>query len=154
RVGHRHPQGRREPGGDGETHEECVLLDREEVSIASRAAERAASTFEAARRHDGGMYSRRELHHLVLDVEFVLISVVQGVALTTLAAAAAPMLRTHQLMTYVFVATGLLFVLSFWSVALVHAISFLSWPMDLVHYFFYFGVALVECLTFAQMARP
>src|SRR5712691_8842574 len=26
--------------------------------------------------------------------------------------------------------------------------------MDLVHYFFYFGVALVECLTFAQMERP
>jgi len=100
------------------------------------------------------MYTRKELHHLVLDVEFVLISVVQGVALTTLAMEAAPMLRTHDLMTYAFVGTGLLFILSFWSVALVHALSFLTWPMDLVHYFFYFAVALVECLTFTQMQRP
>src|SRR5262249_15360659 len=100
------------------------------------------------------MYTRNELHHLVLDVEFVLISVVQGVALTTLAVEAGPMLRTHDLMTYAFVGTGLLFILSFWSVALVHAISFLTWPMDLVHYFFYFAVALVECLTFTQMERP
>ena len=26
--------------------------------------------------------------------------------------------------------------------------------MDLVHYFFYFGIAFLECLTFAQMERP
>jgi len=100
------------------------------------------------------MYTRRELHHGVMDVELVLISVVQGVALTTLATVAAPMLHSHQLMTYAFVATGLLFVLAFWSVALVHAISFITWPMDLVHYFFYFGVALAECLMFTQMERP
>ncbi len=100
------------------------------------------------------MFSGRELRHLVLDVEFVLISVVQGVALTTLAVEAAPMLRSHEPLTFVFVATGLLFVLTFWSVALIHAISFVTWPMDLVHYFFYFGLALLECLTFTQMGHP
>ena len=100
------------------------------------------------------MHSRKELHHIVLDVELVLISVVQGVALTTLATEASPVLRSHQLLDYAFVGTGLLFVLSFWSVALVHAISFLAWPMDLVHYFFYFGVGLLECLTFTRIEHP
>jgi hypothetical protein len=100
------------------------------------------------------MFTRRELRHLVLDVEFVLISVVQGVALSTLAIEAAPMLRSHDVLAYVFVATGLLFVLSFWSVALIHAISFVTWPMDLVHYFFYFALALLECLTFTHMEHP
>jgi hypothetical protein len=100
------------------------------------------------------MLTRKELHGLVLDVEFVLISVVQGVALTALAVEGAPMLRSHSVTTYAFLATGLLFVLSFWSVALIHAISFLTWPMDLVHYFFYFALALLECLTFAQLGRP
>ena len=100
------------------------------------------------------MHTRKELRQIVLDVEFVLISVVQGVALTTLAAEASPVLRSHQLMAYAFVGTGLLFVLSFWSVALVHAVSFLTWPMDLVHYYFYFGVALLECLTFTRIAYP
>ena len=96
------------------------------------------------------MRDRRELDQIVLDVELVLISVVQGVALTTLAAEASPVLRSHDWTQLAFVGTGLLFVLSFWSVALVHAISFLAWPMDLVHYFFYFGVALLECLTFMR----
>ena len=99
-------------------------------------------------------FTRKELHLLVIDVEFVLISVVQGVALTTLAVEAAPILHAHQPITWVFATTGLLFILSFWSIALIHAISFLTWPMDLIHYFFYFAIALLECLMFAQMERP
>src|SRR5262249_20397165 len=89
-----------------------------------------------------------------LDVEFVLISVVQGVALSTLAIASAPLLRAHRMETYAFTGTGVAFVLSFWSVSLIHAISFVRWPMDLVHYFFYFVLAFFECLTFPSMDRP
>lgn len=100
------------------------------------------------------MFTRHELRHLVIDIEFVLLSVVQGVALTTLAVEAAPALRTHEPLVYVFVISGLLFVLAFWSAALIHAISFVTWPMDLVHYYFYFALALLECLLFAQMERP
>jgi len=100
------------------------------------------------------MRDRKTLDQVVLDVELVLISVVQGVALSTLAAASAPLLRAHRLETYAFMGSGLAFVLSFWSVSLIHAISFVRWPMDLVHYFFYFALALCECLTFASMGRP
>jgi hypothetical protein len=100
------------------------------------------------------MFARRDLDQIVLDVEFVLISVVQGVALTTLAVMAAPMLHAPSLVTLAFLATGFLFVLSFWSVAIIHALSFVIWPMDLGHYFFYFALALLECLTFSQMDRP
>lgn len=100
------------------------------------------------------MFKRRELDALILDVEFVLISVVQGVALTTLAVEATHVLRDHQAIGYAFVGSGLLFVLAFWSAALIHAVSFVAWPMDLVHYFFYFALGLLECLTFGQMDRP
>ena len=100
------------------------------------------------------MLSRRELDHFVLDVELVLISVVQGVALTTLAVEAAPVLRSRDPSAWMFLATGLLFILSFWSAALIHAISFVAWPMDLLHYFFYFALALLECLTFTRMEQP
>lgn len=100
------------------------------------------------------MFTRRELDSLILDVEFVLISVVQGVALTTLAVEATHVLRDHQAIGYAFVGSGLLFVLAFWSAALIHAVSFVAWPMDLVHYFFYFALGLLECLTFGQMDRP
>lgn len=100
------------------------------------------------------MFTRRELDQLILDVEFVIISVVQGVALTTLAVEALPILRDHHTAGYAFAASGLLFVLAFWSAALIHAVSFVAWPMDLPHYFFYFALGLLECLTFGQMARP
>ncbi len=100
------------------------------------------------------MFTRKDLDQVVLDVEFVLISVVQGVALSTLATAAAPMLHAPSALTLAFLVSGFLFVLSFWSVAIIHALSFVIWPMDLGHYFFYFGLALLECLTFSQMERP
>ena len=99
------------------------------------------------------MTDREDLDRVVLDVELVLISVVQGVALSTLAAASAPLLRAHRLETYAFMGSGLAFVLSFWSVSLVHAISFVRWPMDLLHYFFYFALAFCECLTFMAMGH-
>jgi hypothetical protein len=100
------------------------------------------------------MFARKDLDQIVLDVEFVLISVVQGVALTTLAVMAAPMLHAPSLVRAAFLVSGFLFVLSFWSVAIIHALSFVIWPMDLGHYFFYFALALLECLTFSQMDRP
>jgi hypothetical protein len=100
------------------------------------------------------MFSRGQLDQLVLDIELVLISVVQGVALSTLAIEGGPKVATMEPLTLAFLATGLLFVLSFWSVAIIHAVSFVMWPMDLGHYFFYFALALLECLTFAQMERP
>jgi len=100
------------------------------------------------------MFTRAQLDQLVLDVEFVLISVVQGVALSTLAIEGGPKVAAPEPLTLVFLATGLLFVLSFWSVAIIHALSFVSWPMDLGHYLFYFTLALFECLTFAQMDHP
>jgi hypothetical protein len=100
------------------------------------------------------MFTRPQLDQVVLDVEFVLISVVQGVALSTLAIEGGPKMAVPEPLTLVFLATGLLFILSFWSVAIIHAISFVSWPMDLGHYFFYFALALLECLTFAQTEHP
>jgi len=100
------------------------------------------------------MFHRAHLDQVVLDVELVLLSVVQAAALSTLAIEATPLLREPTLVACVFVAIGFLFILNFWSVAIIHAISFMTWPMDLVHYFFYFGLVLVECLTFGQMDRP
>src|SRR5436190_10651742 len=100
------------------------------------------------------MTGRDELDRVVVDVELVLISVVQAAALSTLAVASAPLLRTHRIATYAFMGSGLAFVLSFWSVSLVHAISFVRWPMDILHYCFYFVLAFCECLTFMAMEHP
>ncbi len=100
------------------------------------------------------MFRREHLEQIVLDVEFVLLAVVQGVALTTLGVEAIPVLRDPHPVSCVFLASGLLFVLAFWAGALMHALSIVRWPMDLPHYFFYFAVGLLEMITFAQTGYP
>ena len=100
------------------------------------------------------MFTRRHLDQLVLDVEFVLLAVVQGVALTALGIEAVPVLRNPEPTSCVMIATGLLFVLAFWAGALIHAVSIVRWPMDLPHYFFYFAIGLLEMVTFAQTHHP
>jgi len=100
------------------------------------------------------MFTRRHLDQLVLDVEFVLLAVVQGVALTALGIEAVPVLRHPDPTSCVMIATGLLFVLAFWAGALIHAVSIVRWPMDLPHYFFYFAIGLLEMVTFAQTHHP
>ena len=99
-------------------------------------------------------FSRRHLDQLVLDVEFVLLAVVQGVALTGLGIEAIQVLKHPTPTAIVLMASGLVFVLSFWAGAMLHAISIVRWPMDLPHYFFYFAVGLLEMITFAQMEHP
>ena len=100
------------------------------------------------------MFSRQHLDQLVLDVEFVILAVVQGVALTGLGIEAIEVLRHPTAIVCVFLASGLVFVLAFWAGAMLHAISIVRWPMDLPHYFFYFAVGLLEMITFAQMEHP
>jgi hypothetical protein len=100
------------------------------------------------------MFTRRDLDQLVLDVELVLVSVVQGVALTALGVEAMPVLRDHHPTGYVFLASGLLFLFAFWAGALMHTISYVRWPIDLPHYFFYFAIGLLEMITFAQIEHP
>ena len=97
------------------------------------------------------MFRREHLDQIVLDVEFVLLAVVQGVALTSLGLEAMPVLRDPHPLECVLLASGLLFVLAFWAGALMHALSIVRWPMDLPHYFFYFAVGLLEMITFAQV---
>ena len=100
------------------------------------------------------MYPRRHLDQLVLDVEFVLLAVVQGVALTALGIEAVPVLKEPTPTALVMLATGFLFVLAFWAGALIHSVSIVRWPMDLPHYFFYFAIGLLEMITFAQTHHP
>lgn len=42
----------------------------------------------------------------------------------------------------------------FWSQAIIHAISFIDWPLDLFHNFLYFLASLIEVMAFSQMTNP
>lgn len=96
----------------------------------------------------------QRLDQFTLDIEFLLISVVQGVALAVLAGIAAEPISKLQFETWPYIITGFLFILIFWSQAIVHAISIISWPLDLTHNFIYFLASFVEVLTFDHLQNP
>lgn len=94
------------------------------------------------------------LNQTALDIEFLLISVIQGVALATLAASALSPLTRLEIQTWPYIIAAFLFILIFWSGAILHAVSFIDWPIDLTHSFLYFLASMVEIMAIASLASP
>lgn len=100
------------------------------------------------------MISQEKLNQLVLDIEFLIISVVQAVALGALASSATSIFEQSQMEYFPYILAGFLFVLLFWSGAIIHAISFIDWPLNLSHNFLYFLASFIEVIAFGQMTNP
>jgi len=98
--------------------------------------------------------NREKLNQFTLDIEFLLISVVQGVALGALAGAASEPLSSLDFQYWPYILSGFLLILTFWSQAIIHALSFIKWPLDITHNFFYFLAGLVEFLAFQHLQDP
>lgn len=97
---------------------------------------------------------KEKLDQLVVDIEFLLISVIQGVALAALAGAAAPIVTNLQFEYWPYIISAFLFILIFWSQAIMHVLGFIRWPLDLVHNFLYLLASLVEVMAFSVMTDP
>ena len=98
--------------------------------------------------------NREKLNQFTLDIEFLLISAVQGVALGALAGAASEPLSNLDFQYWPYILSGFLLILTFWSQAIIHSLSFIKWPLDLAHNFLYFLAGLVEFLAFNQLQDP
>lgn len=95
-----------------------------------------------------------ELNGMVLNVEFTLISIIQGVALFFLVDNARVPLLSLQWAAWPYVATGLLAILIFWSRSVLHTLTVIRWPLEFGHTFIYIACALIEALAFTQLANP
>lgn len=91
---------------------------------------------------------------LVLNIEFLLISVIQGVAFGTLVNTAIPLISTGKFEYWTYIFTGLMFILIYWSHAIIHAISFIDWPIDITHSLLYFVTSFFEVIVISQMMDP
>lgn len=99
-------------------------------------------------------HTNEKLDQFVLDIEFLLISVVQGVALAGLATSAVIPLTNLQFEYFPYIFSAFILILAFWSGAIVHSLSFIDWPLDLTHNFLYFLAAFVEVMAFSQIMNP
>lgn len=97
---------------------------------------------------------KARLDQLVLDIEFLIISVVQGVALAALSTTAAAVFVEAKFEYIPYIVSGFLFILIFWSGAIIHAVSFINWPLDIAHNFLYFLASLVEVVAFSEVTNP
>src|SRR5438309_667456 len=96
----------------------------------------------------------KQLDDFVVNIEFLLISVIQGVALAALAASAAPIIASLQFEYWPYIITAFLFILLFWSQAIMRVLGFIRWPLDMMHNFLYFLASFVEVVAFSEMTNP
>jgi hypothetical protein len=98
--------------------------------------------------------NRNELDDRVVNIELTLTSIIQGVALYFLAENARLVLAAGRWPPFLYVGSGLLIILLFWSRSLIHTLTLIRWPLEFVHNFLYFACALCEVLAFTRLADP
>lgn len=100
------------------------------------------------------MRNKGKLDQIVVDIEFLLISVIQGVALGAVAAGAIGPLTNLQFQYWPYIVSAFLLILIFWAQAIAHVLSFIRWPISLTHNFLYFLASMIEVMIFSQMSSP
>src|SRR5690242_13856101 len=98
--------------------------------------------------------TRFELDSMIADIELTLVSIIQGVALAVLIDNARQVVAKFEFTAWPYVIAGLLIILVFWSRAVLHIITVIRWPLEFGHNFLYIACALVEAISFSQLARP
>jgi hypothetical protein len=98
--------------------------------------------------------TRERLDGRVVDIEFVLIAVIQGLALTTLVVESEAVIGETQWLYWPYVIAGLVLIANFWTLAITHTLSFISWPFDAVHTLLYIVAGFVEVAAFAEVTHP
>ncbi|MGE5141195.1 MAG: hypothetical protein ACM3JD_17130, partial [Rudaea sp.] len=79
----------------------------------------------------------RKLRDMVTTIEFTMISVIAGVMLFPWMEAAAPLVRNLQVEYWVYAAGMLITVMFYWVALIDHAMTFVGWPIDIIHNLFY-----------------
>src|SRR5216117_378520 len=98
--------------------------------------------------------SRRELDSTVVNIELTLVSIIQGVALYFLTENARTALSLNNWPALLYISAGLCVIFIFWSRSIIHTLTFIKWPLEFGHNFFYIACALGEAILFSRLNRP
>jgi hypothetical protein len=93
-----------------------------------------------------------KLDEIAVNIELVLISLIEGVALVTLAEQIAAALQEPDWYRYLpYMLAGFAILLVFWAQSIMHAVSFIRWPIRVEHMFLYFASALVQIIAYTNL---
>lgn len=98
--------------------------------------------------------AERNLGSLVIAIEFTLISVMVGVILFPLMDFATPILRDLKFEYWLYILSGLIFILFLWTLVISHALTFVGWPIDLGHNLLYITLSMVFAIQMHFLSDP
>ncbi len=98
--------------------------------------------------------AERNLGAIVVTIEFTLISVMVGVILFPLMDYATPILRELKFEYWLYILSGLVFILFLWTLVISHALTFVGWPIDLGHNLLYIALSMVFAIQMHFLAEP
>lgn len=99
-------------------------------------------------------HARRNLSALVITIEFTLISVMIAVILTPLTERAAALLANLEFEYWLYIVSGLLFVLYMWTEVVSHSLSFVGWPIEFGHNLLYIVFTMLLTVQMNFLADP
>src|SRR5213083_51719 len=98
--------------------------------------------------------SRRDLNSTVVNIELTLVSIIQGVALYFLTENARTALSLNNWPALLYISAGLCVIFIFWSRSIIHTLTFIKWPLEFGHNFFYIACALGEAILLSRLDSP
>ena len=98
--------------------------------------------------------AEHKLGDMVTIIEFTLISVIAGLMLFPLIEYATPLIRELRFEFWVYMLTQLAIVMFFWTAMIAHALTFIGWPIDIVHNLIYLLVFPVVGIEMHFMSEP
>lgn len=98
--------------------------------------------------------AERNLGGIVIAIEFTLISVMVGVILFPLMDYATPILRELKFEYMPYILCGLILILYIWTEVITHSLSFIGWPIDIIHNLLYIVFAMVLAVQMHFLQDP
>lgn len=99
-------------------------------------------------------HAERNLGALVIAVEFTLISVMVGVILFPLMDDATPLLRDLRFEYWLYILSGLLFILYLWTEVISHSLSFIGWRINIGHNLLYIVFTMILAIQMHFLSDP
>jgi hypothetical protein len=102
----------------------------------------------------GRVRAERDLGQFSVTIEVTLISVMVGVIIFPLMDFATPLLRDLKFEYWPYILAGTVIVINVWTEVIVHTLSIVSWPLDIVRNALYIGTAVIIAILMHFLADP
>lgn len=93
-----------------------------------------------------------KIDEIALNIELVVISIIEGVALSFLGESAAQIFHRPDWLVFLpYIISGFIILMVFFSQATLHVVSFIRWPLRMDHVILYFLASFLQMLAYSNI---